>query len=117
MHLAQSRTTRGGVAEMAQLGEWVSHWYLLVLSLLFILIELYDLILKPEEFDTTLQGFAKKRQLPFENADAMFESIPGYGLGGSSIALFGRVGGGIYMKAADVGADPFGQERVRFGRG
>jgi len=35
----------------------------------------------------------------------MYECIAGYGLGGSSIALFGRVGGGIYTKAADVGAD------------
>ena len=76
---------------------------------LFILIELYDLMLKPEEFDTTLQGFAKKWQLQFENADAMFESTAGYGLGGSSIALFGRVGGGIYTKAADVGADLLGK--------
>ena len=35
----------------------------------------------------------------------MFEYIAGYGLGGSSVALFCRVGGGIYTKAADVGAD------------
>ena len=39
----------------------------------------------------------------------MYEAIAGYGLGGSSIALFGRVGGGIYTKAADVGADPSGK--------
>jgi len=39
----------------------------------------------------------------------MFEAIAGYGLGGSSIALFGRVGGGIYTKAADVGADLVGK--------
>merc|ERR1719491_1872754 len=39
----------------------------------------------------------------------MYESIAGYGLGGSSIALFGRVGGGIYTKAADVGADLSGK--------
>jgi len=39
----------------------------------------------------------------------MFEALAGYGLGGSSIALFGRVGGGIYTKAADVGADLFGK--------
>mmetsp|Transcript_34082 Transcript_34082/g.61407 ORF Transcript_34082/g.61407 Transcript_34082/m.61407 type:complete len:804 (+) Transcript_34082:42-2453(+) len=38
-----------------------------------------------------------------------WESIPGYGLGGSSIALFARVGGGIYTKAADVGADLSGK--------
>ncbi|ETO10415.1 inorganic pyrophosphatase [Reticulomyxa filosa] len=40
---------------------------------------------------------------------AMFEAIAGYGLGGSFIALFGRVGGGIYTKAADVGADLVGK--------
>ncbi len=39
----------------------------------------------------------------------VFEAITGYGLGGSSIALFGRVGGGIYTKAADVGADLVGK--------
>ncbi|KAL9260039.1 Pyrophosphate-energized vacuolar membrane proton pump-like protein [Drosera capensis] len=39
----------------------------------------------------------------------LFESITGYGLGGSSMALFGRVGGGIYTKAADVGADLVGK--------
>jgi H(+)-translocating pyrophosphatase len=35
----------------------------------------------------------------------VFEGTAGYGLGGSSVALFCRVGGGIYTKAADVGAD------------
>merc|ERR1719247_2726505 len=39
----------------------------------------------------------------------MYEAIAGYVLGGSSIALFGRVGGGIYTKAADVGADLSGK--------
>ena len=39
----------------------------------------------------------------------MYEKIAGYGLGASSMALFGRVGGGIYTKAADVGADLVGK--------
>jgi len=39
----------------------------------------------------------------------IFERVAGYGLGGSTVALFGRVGGGIYTKAADVGADLAGK--------
>ena len=39
----------------------------------------------------------------------LFEMISGYGLGGSTVALFGRVGGGIYTKAADVGSDLAGK--------
>jgi len=45
----------------------------------------------------------------FEDIDEMYEKIAGYGLGGSTMALFGRVGGGIYTKAADVGSDLVGK--------
>ena len=49
-----------------------------------------------------------------ENADPdkyrhLFEMVAGYGLGASTVALFARVGGGIYTKAADVGADLAGK--------
>lgn len=49
------------------------------------------------------------KQFYGDDWQGLFEAITGYGLGGSSIALFGRVGGGIYTKAADVGADLVGK--------
>ncbi len=39
----------------------------------------------------------------------VIQCVTGFGLGASSMALFGRVGGGIYTKAADVGADLVGK--------
>ncbi|MEE0796303.1 MAG: sodium-translocating pyrophosphatase [Anaerovoracaceae bacterium] len=39
----------------------------------------------------------------------VMQCVTGFGLGASSMALFGRVGGGIYTKAADVGADLVGK--------
>ena len=44
-----------------------------------------------------------------EEHELAMEMVAGFGLGGSTVALFGRVGGGIYTKAADVGADLVGK--------
>ncbi|KAJ7545167.1 hypothetical protein O6H91_09G110000 [Diphasiastrum complanatum] len=67
---------------------------------------------------STLSGYLGMKIATYANARTtlearkgvgLYESIAGYGLGGSSVALFGRVGGGIYTKAADVGADLVGK--------
>ena len=64
------------------------------LGILMGIILLYILIFKPK----TQDDYA-----------VLMELVAGYGLGGSAMALFGRVGGGIYTKAADVGADLVGK--------
>ena len=53
--------------------------------------------------------FVKSGNVNGEEMEKALEVLTGFSLGAESIALFARVGGGIYTKAADVGADLVGK--------
>merc|ERR1719162_2161106 len=79
----------------------------LALGMLFILINLFATVFDMD-FDVHSSGAYTDNGQTL-SVTTLMECIAGYGLGGSCIALFGRVGGGIYTKAADVGADLAGK--------
>ena len=68
------------------------------LLMLFVLIQMYQSILD-------LDFLAKTH----DYYNFLFEAVAGFGLGGSTVALFARVGGGIFTKAADLGSDLVGK--------
>jgi len=84
-----------------------------LVGLALLILQVIILIFKNTWFDDALASLKAENKATEENVKDLvrrfFELIAGYGLGGSTVALFGRVGGGIYTKAADVGADLCGK--------
>jgi len=70
---------------------------LAVLGLTAFFIIFYKFVFMPEGWTNT------------DDMTLVLETLAGFSLGAESIALFARVGGGIYTKAADVGADLVGK--------
>ena len=83
-----------GVAGLAVLG----------LTLFFIIF--FNMFMGGEWAAAEFGGVSKT---PSELMTIVLETLAGFSLGAESIALFARVGGGIYTKAADVGADLVGK--------
>ncbi|AZQ43446.1 sodium-translocating pyrophosphatase [Nonlabens ponticola] len=79
---------------------------LAVLGLTGFFILFYHLFMNGEWAAAEYGGGIKS---PGELMTIVLETLAGFSLGAESIALFARVGGGIYTKAADVGADLVGK--------
>ncbi|MGB5980532.1 MAG: sodium-translocating pyrophosphatase [Nonlabens sp.] len=79
---------------------------LAVLGLTAFFILFYWFFMGSEWVSADYEGVLKT---PTELMTVVLETLAGFSLGAESIALFARVGGGIYTKAADVGADLVGK--------
>ncbi|MDC8001126.1 sodium-translocating pyrophosphatase [Aequorivita todarodis] len=79
---------------------------LAVLGLTLFFIVFFHIFMNGVWEPTTVDGVTRA---PQELMTIVLETLAGFSLGAESIALFARVGGGIYTKAADVGADLVGK--------
>jgi K(+)-stimulated pyrophosphate-energized sodium pump len=95
---AAATTSLNGALQAALRGGAVSGFFTVALSLLGVA-GLFALLQAFQPSDLTADEWA--RRIPF--------LIVGYGFGASFVALFAQLGGGIYTKAADVGADLVGK--------
>jgi K(+)-stimulated pyrophosphate-energized sodium pump len=79
---------------------------LAVLGLTAFFIFFFHYFMDGQWITQTIDGVVRR---PDELMTIVLETLAGFSLGAESIALFARVGGGIYTKAADVGADLVGK--------